>query len=937
MVENNNNYDVQFLETTRDSDHVQFIDNEMKEITAPASDGKIYAGEYSREIMDNKTNDKVSIGYATTSSGELAPIKYDIYADRMLHTGLFGGTGSGKTTLKLNYMVQLANKGYGFTFIDPKVGKHPDAPDDFPNIGEDALNLLRMLPEHRIPDVEYINPIPIADYSISMNPLEIQDYLRDSDSESEFEDAISGKQELMKAIMMSSASSKDMEAFGATMERAFEGLVQSAMRSEEKFTFADIHMMLSNPDMMEKFYERLAQELEDELILDETKNVSEMEEGELESILRRTQRLVTKNLVTRDFIVNEETDINFKDSIENNKIFIVDIQSKSEPVLNTCVGYVITSLFNAAKKAQLNKPHILFGDEFHKVAELKQFIPLEDILSEGRSNKFLLFYSTQSPNRIRDFVKESKTNLGTAISGRISHDGAQSINKLFINEEGDPARSDSFTNLPQYTFYSSRLVDGAGYHKVKAHAPYPPRRSIKEAAKLAALSVRKYGSKHKRKRTYEDTIRDFIRTDSRTLTQREGLRAIYTAQIFDEHNGNNYDLESFASVDTIKNVVDVSCTADINDINLESWLERQESVMFVESKKKDGEIYYKITNQGLEYIAEDTGKGASAGGDEHRSEIQEVRNTFAKYGIAINTPTQDQGGELPDALGYIFEVTDETPLTDKYDIGDEITIEIEKETTQSKTYKMMVNFAKTDSNVVFVCNETSIADKIDEKLHIHGGTTGKEEVFGTKLFNKNELLKSDQIIPLRNPPAPKASKSNSWSRWYLDGDTLRFAERKANGELVEGFNLHPDTKIEDWHSSDFPVYAQKKADGYVVKDNKTGETYGPFESIDEIEDKSGYYRIKQPWVPSVEFDKEPTRDNYDIILLPDAVDSFSEPHIYDAGSYYSLGDSVTDGTEVEAEENTVINVDDGEEERSDEEEDDIDDIDTDIDDDFNLF
>src|SRR3990167_8313910 len=80
--------------------------------------------------------------------------------DRRQHMYVVGKTGTGKTTLMHNLMVQDIANGEGVCVIDPH--------------GEFVEGLLQRIPEHRKDDVVYFNPAD-QDSSVGFNVLELPD------------------------------------------------------------------------------------------------------------------------------------------------------------------------------------------------------------------------------------------------------------------------------------------------------------------------------------------------------------------------------------------------------------------------------------------------------------------------------------------------------------------------------------------------------------------------------------------------------------------------------------------------------------------------------------------------------------------------------------------------------------------------------------------
>jgi hypothetical protein len=76
--------------------------------------------------------------------------------DRRQHLYVIGKSGTGKTTLLHNLMVQDIEAGHGLAFLDPH--------------GDEATNLLDCIPSHRIKDVVYFNPAD-TEHPIGLNLL----------------------------------------------------------------------------------------------------------------------------------------------------------------------------------------------------------------------------------------------------------------------------------------------------------------------------------------------------------------------------------------------------------------------------------------------------------------------------------------------------------------------------------------------------------------------------------------------------------------------------------------------------------------------------------------------------------------------------------------------------------------------------------------------
>jgi DNA helicase HerA-like ATPase len=103
--------------------------------------------------MDN-TNHFAQIG--TTYSGGSEWVFGLQAADRRHHLYVIGQTGTGKTTLLRNLIIQDIEAGHGVGIIDPH--------------GDLVTDLLDYIPRHRIEDVAYFNPADM-EYPVGFNLL----------------------------------------------------------------------------------------------------------------------------------------------------------------------------------------------------------------------------------------------------------------------------------------------------------------------------------------------------------------------------------------------------------------------------------------------------------------------------------------------------------------------------------------------------------------------------------------------------------------------------------------------------------------------------------------------------------------------------------------------------------------------------------------------
>jgi hypothetical protein len=855
---------------------------------------EVYAAKWLRDVMSR--DDKYL--YLGTHSSQydddehLTRVRID--GDLIKHGATFGETGSGKTTFNQSLMIQLAEKGYGFTFVDPKVDDDDDGLMD-----SDAFELMQRIPDHRKDDVVYVTPKTIDGYSYNVNLISTPKGI-DKDSDS-YESIVETQSKLLVNLMRSIG---DDSNWGALMGNNLKTLFNGMIRSERPYSMGDVHYLLNNPDSLEKFAEDISDELDDEFIVDSVEKLINLSDDKFDSLIRRTDQLVY-NVDVRNLIFGEETDINFKEILEEDKILIIDINEPSKKIKKILMGYVSFMLYMTSK-ITTNREHIMFCDEFDVILN-DRLIPVVDILKRGRAQNFHMWMSTQTPSTINtmdyftdtNVQTEAKTNLGVVATGQVAQSEAKHIEEMYrappnktIDAEtiSDPRKYHFQTQLPDTETQKAESVEMRGF------PPYPPRRTKQEAFDIVRQSVKRYGSEHFSYLKYKESIRDYLINADDSLTVQEGLNIVDIATIFDEEQENTIE-DGFASRDTIEQIIECTDIVELDEFDLEQWLERQCGRGRLETSKKGSDVYYSLTRDGRSNLTVSTGTSGSAGNEGHKIISQNVRKQFAEYGVYVLLELQGGDGEQPDGIGTVFDSRATRPFTKNLSVGDRFVIEVEKSTTEDKPARMMKNFRKAYDKgefVVFVTDqkppEKSKQTERYEKIEQIVDRSFVREITqnGKRLYNGN-ILESDGMYPLRKIPAPSQSGTRS-SKWFIsvDGESLKLMEKMSSGVLKTIANWSPVEAFENWSIEDFPAYAERTDDGYLIHDVETESTHGPFE---DVKNTDKYRQVNEPWVPEIKFENVPEREDFGLFVMPTKGRRIDEPQVYYRGEFYNIGES----------------------------------------------
>lgn len=319
--------------------------------------------------------------------------------ERERHMYIVGGTGNGKTTMLQYAIVQDIVKGKGVAVVDPH--------------GDLAERLLMHIPEERIKDVIYLNPVDISN-PIGLNLLEIPQGL--------FGDNLLMAQDFVTEAVVSifrKIFSED-DSGGHRIEHVLRNAVHTAFTVEGATLFT-IRKILNDPD----FRKPIVAQLEDEDLKDFwTKEFvlagSYQKYKALDGIIAKIARF-QRSAVTRRMFEQAISTIDFDDILDG-KILICNLAKGSigEDTSSVLGTTILTKLQLAAyRRIRMSEderiPFYLYVDEFQNFVS-----PLfMQILSESRKYKLFLTMAEQSTSQQdHQMVENIFDNAGTIITFR---------------------------------------------------------------------------------------------------------------------------------------------------------------------------------------------------------------------------------------------------------------------------------------------------------------------------------------------------------------------------------------------------------------------------------------------------------------------------------------------------------------------------------------
>jgi len=384
--------------------------------------------------------------------------------DRLRHIWAVGKTGTGKSTMMANMIIDDLKKDRGVAYIDP----HGDTCD----------TLMDYIPSHRINDTVYFNPAD-RDAPITMNPLEVV-------NREEAELVVSGLMSIFTKVWANVWSAR-MEYI---LRNSFLTLAQ-----QPNTTLGDVLTLLSNS----RYRERILLNTTDRALVqfwrDEYEKMPDrLQKEAIAPIQNKVGQFVTSPMIRR-IIGQPKSTISLDEVLDGKKILLCNLSQGrlGEDNANLLGAMMITKIQLAVMRrvdrpADKREPFYLFVDEFQNFAT-DSFIK---ILSEVRKYNLSLTLANQYMAQIPENVRKAILgNAGTIMTFSAGAEDASILNKEFaeVFSEND------LVNLSKYQIAIKLMIDGHSSRPFLANTlPLPASRN-ENKDKVLKISRERWGLK----------------------------------------------------------------------------------------------------------------------------------------------------------------------------------------------------------------------------------------------------------------------------------------------------------------------------------------------------------------------------------------------------------------------------------------------------------
>lgn len=403
--------------------------------------------------------------------------------DRLRHLYVIGQTGTGKSTLLKNMIIQDIQEGNGVCMIDPH--------------GADIIDILGAVPKDRYEDVIYFDPSH-TERPMALNMLEYDERFPEQ------------KTFVVNELLSIFDKLFDMKVAGGPMfEQYFRNSVLLVMEDPESGnTLLDVSRVLADKE----FRELKLSKCKNPVVVQYWREVAEKAGGEA-SLANIVPYITSKfdvflsNDIMRPVIAQEKSSFNFREIMDEKKILLVNLSKGRLGDINAnLIGLILVGKILMAALSRVDSlgkdlpPFYLYIDEFQNVTTQS----IATILSEARKYKLSLNvahqFIAQLDEKIRDAVFG---NVGSIASFRVGADDAEYLEKQFA----PVFTAKDLMNIDNRNAYVKLLVNGVPTKAFSIETVPPAKTDTSKTDLLKDLSYAKYGEE--RAHVEEDIMRKY--------------------------------------------------------------------------------------------------------------------------------------------------------------------------------------------------------------------------------------------------------------------------------------------------------------------------------------------------------------------------------------------------------------------------------------------
>lgn len=420
------------------------------------------------KAYDGKTKQNLFLG--TNKHRNINTPIYVTPEDRLRHFYVIGQTGTGKSTMLRNMIIQDIKNGDGVCFIDPH--------------GSDVQDILAHIPKERYEDVIYFDPSHV-DRPMSLNMLE---YNRDYPEQKTFvvNELFSIFQKLYGGVP---------ESMGPMFEQYFRNATMLVIEDPDSgCTLLDVSRVMA----VKSFRDMKISKCKNPVVVQFWKEIAEKAGGE-GSLQNMVPYITSKfdvflaNDIMRPIIAQEKSSFNFREIMDSKKILLVNLaKGRLGDINSSLIGLILVGKILMAALSRVDSfgkevpPFYLYIDEFQNITTPS----IATILSEARKYKLSLTMAHQ-------FIAQLDDNIKDAVFGNVGNMGVFRVgaeDAEFLEKQFEPVfTSNDIMNIDNMNCYIKMLSGGKPVRPFNVEFTWPDKGTPDVVESLKELSFLKYG------------------------------------------------------------------------------------------------------------------------------------------------------------------------------------------------------------------------------------------------------------------------------------------------------------------------------------------------------------------------------------------------------------------------------------------------------------
>ncbi|MDO8507335.1 MAG: DUF87 domain-containing protein [bacterium] len=360
------------------------------------------------ELPLNIPQEGTVIGKATYRGEEKVIRVSDV--DKRRHVYILGQTGTGKSNLMKNMIVDDIMRGKGVAYIDPH--------------GQDLEDVISKIPKERAEDVIIFDAGDI-ERPMGLNIFEAET--------TEQKDLVTN--EALDILYSLYDPNHSGQIFGPRFDHWFRNAALTLMADPAGGTFIEIPTLFTN----ERFLAEKLKHVEDPIVrsfwVDEFANTSQQVKSEMLSYFIPKFGAFMTNTTMRNIMGQPISSLKLREIMDNKKILLVNLSKGRIGEKNMkLLGMIFVIKLQVAAMSRADVPEDQRQDFTLYVDEFQNFLTesFAQILSEARKYRFILVVANQFVGQLTDEIRTAVFgNVGTVMSFRVGPEDGEYMVKQF--------------------------------------------------------------------------------------------------------------------------------------------------------------------------------------------------------------------------------------------------------------------------------------------------------------------------------------------------------------------------------------------------------------------------------------------------------------------------------------------------------------------------